>query len=144
MTFGLLNVVQSVSGRNLSLEASNLVTEVVHILASKMLNIPLFTTMEWSSSGIQLVQVFHLACRILKRKAPLSSLTVAQATADLLTTEDPKEAARWRVRLAAEAIASFNTHTSNGLEPTSTYDSSTFTGAIYLLDVVARPKVDND
>ena len=38
--------------------------------------------------GIQPAQIFHLACRILEGKATPSSLIVAQATADLPTTED--------------------------------------------------------
>ena len=70
--------------------------------------------MEWSSSDIQPAKVFHLASRILEGKATPSSLTVANATADLPTTEDPEEAAKQRARLAKEAIASFDAHTLHG------------------------------
>ena len=70
LSFGLADAVQSVNGCHSSLEASNPATDVVHTLTSKVLRIPLFTAMEWLSFGIQPVKVFHLACRILKRKAP--------------------------------------------------------------------------
>jgi len=96
LSFGLADAAQSVSGRNSSLEASNPATDVVHTLASKVLHIPLFTAMEWSSSDIQPAKVFHLASRILEGKATPSSLIVATATADLPTTEDPEEAAKQR------------------------------------------------
>ena len=71
---------------------------------------PCVTAMEWSSSSIQSAKVFYLASRILEGKAPPALLTVAQATVDPSTTEDPKKAARRRARLAAEAIASFDAH----------------------------------
>ena len=45
--------------------------------------IPLFTAMEWSSVKVQSAKVFHLARRILERKASLPSLTVAQTTMDI-------------------------------------------------------------
>ena len=45
--FGLADVVQSVSGCHSSLEASNLLTNVMFTLASKVLHTPLFTAMEW-------------------------------------------------------------------------------------------------
>ena len=86
LSFGLADVVQSVNGRNSTLDASNPATDVLHTLASKVLHTPLFTTMEWSSSDIQSTKVFYLAGRILERKTPPFSLTVAQATADFPTT----------------------------------------------------------
>jgi hypothetical protein len=95
--------------------------------------------MEWSSSAIQPAKVFHLAGRILERKTPPTSLTVAQATVDPFTTEDPEEAAKRRARLATEAIASFDAHASDGHEPTTSYDSQVSAGATYLSDVAARP-----
>ena len=76
LSFGLADVVQYISGRNLSLEASNPLTDMMHILASKVLHTPLFTAMEWSSSGIQPAKIFHLVCRILEGKASPSSLTI--------------------------------------------------------------------
>ena len=139
LSFGLADAAQSVSGRNSSLEASNPVTDVLHTLASKVLHTPLFTAMEWSSSDIQPAKVFHLAGRILEGKATPSSLTVANATTDLPTTEDPEEAAKRRARLAEEAIASFDAHTLDGQEPTSSYHSPAFASAAYLSDVAARP-----
>jgi hypothetical protein len=138
LSFGLADAVQSVSGRNSNLEASNPTTDVVHTLASKVLHTPLFTAMEWSSSDFQPAKVFHLAGRILEGKT-LSSLTVAQATTDIPTMEDPEEAAKRRARLVEEAIASFNAHTLNGQEPTSSYHSPASAGAAYLSDVAARP-----
>ena len=92
--FGLGDAVQFVSGRNSSLQASNPTIDVVHNLAFEVLHTPLFTAMEWTSSDNQPTKVFHLACRILEGKAPSSSLIVAQATANLLTTKDPEESAR--------------------------------------------------
>jgi hypothetical protein len=94
--------------------------------------------MEWFSSDIQPVKVFHLTGRILKGKETPSSLTVAQATVDLPTMEDPEEAAKRRARLAEEAIASFDAHTLDGQEPTSSYHSPASSGAAYLSDVTAR------
>ena len=94
--------------------------------------------MEWLSSGIQPAKVFHLACRILEGKAPLCLLTVAQTSVDLPTTEDPEEAARWRARLATEAIASFDAHASDGQEPTSSYDSPTSASTAYFSNVTTR------
>ena len=95
--------------------------------------------MEWSSFGIQLAKVSHLVGRILKGKTPPSSLTMAQATADLHTTEDPEEVARRQGKFAAEAIASFDAHASDSQMPTTSYDSPASAGATYLSDVVARP-----
>ena len=139
LSFGLANVVQSLSGRNSCLRASNLVTSVVYTLASKVLHISLITTMEWSSFGIQPAKVSHLVGRILKGKTSPSSLTMAQATADLHTTEDPEEVARRQGKFAAEAIASFDAHASDSQMPTTSYDSPASVGATYLSDVVARP-----
>ena len=64
---------------------------------------------------------------------------MGQATADLLTTEDPEEMAKQQARLAVEAIASFVAHTSDNKGPTVSYDSSESTRAAYMSDVVARP-----
>ena len=69
----------------------------------------------------------------------MSFLIVAQATADLHTTKDLEEAARWRARFAAEAIASFDIYASNGPEPTSSYDSPASAGAAYRSDIAAQP-----
>ena len=110
----LADAVQSVSGHNSSLEASNPAIDVVHTLGSKVLHTLLLTVIEWSSSGIEPAKVFHLAGRILEKNAPPSFLTVAQAIADLPTTEDAEETARWRAKVAAEVIAPFNAHASDG------------------------------
>lgn len=112
--FSLVDVVHSASGHNSSLKNLNLMTDVVHILASKMLYTFLFIAMEWSSSDVQPPKVFHLPHRILKGKALPSSLIVAQASVDLPTTEDLEEVARKRARHAGEAIASSDAHASNG------------------------------
>ena len=69
LTFRLVDNVQFVSGRNLSLVTLNPAIEVVHTLASKTLHTPLFTMIEWSSSGIQPTKIFHLTNRILKGRA---------------------------------------------------------------------------
>ena len=138
LSFGLADVAQSVSGCNLSLEALNPATDMVHTLASKVLHTPLFTSMEWSSSDIQPAKVFHLAGRILEGKATTSSLTVANATADLPTTEDYEETAKRQARLAKEAIESFDAHTLDGQEPTSFYHSPASVSAASLSDVAAR------
>ena len=52
LSFGLADDVEFISGQNLSMEASTPATDIVHILASKVLYIPVFTTMEWSSPDI--------------------------------------------------------------------------------------------
>ena len=83
------------SGRNSSMEGLHSTTDMVNTLASKVLDTPWYTTMVWSSRGIQLANGFHLVGRILEEKASLSSSTVAQATANFHATEDPKEAAKW-------------------------------------------------
>lgn len=137
--FGLADAAQSVGNHNPHVDASDHVIDVVHTLASKVLHTPLFTTMEWSSSAIQLAKVFHLACRILEGKAPTASLTVAQATVDPFTMEDPDDTAKRRARFAAEAIVSFDAHASDGPEPTTSCDSPVSAGAAYLSDVAARP-----
>ena len=46
--FGLADTVQSISGRHPN-KVPNSATVMAHKLASKVLHIPLFTTMEWSS-----------------------------------------------------------------------------------------------
>ena len=46
LSFGLADAVQYVSGRNLSVDALNPTTNVVHTLESKMLLILLFTAMK--------------------------------------------------------------------------------------------------
>lgn len=135
LSFGLAHVVQSVNGRNLSIEASNSTTDMVHMLASKVLHTPLFTAMDWLSPSIQPAQIFHLARRILKGNASLSSLTMAETIVDIPITQDTKEVAKWRVRLAKEAITLFDAHTSNVTGLTTSYDSPKFVGAAYLFDV---------
>ena len=82
------------------MKASNPATDMVHMLASKVLHTPLFTAMEWLSPDIQPAKVFHLVGRILEGKASLSSLIVAQVTADLLATKDPEEMAKEKAKLA--------------------------------------------
>lgn len=52
--------------------------------------------------------------------------------------EDHEKAARRQARLATEAIISFDTHTLDGKEPTSSYDSPTSAEAIYLSKLAAR------
>jgi hypothetical protein len=138
LSFGLADVDQSVSGRNSNVDASSSTTDMIHTLASKVLDTPLFTAIEWSSSNIQSAKGFHLAGRILERNTPPASLTVAIATVDLSTTEDHEEAGRWRTRLAAEAITFCDAHASDGHEPTTSYDSSVSVGTSYLSDVAAR------
>lgn len=58
LSFELADLVQSVSGRNSNMDASNPTIEVIHTLASKMLHTFLFTSMNWSSFGIQTAKVF--------------------------------------------------------------------------------------
>ena len=50
--FGLADALQSVSGCHSHVDASDSPTDVVHTVASKVLQTPLFTAMESSSSGI--------------------------------------------------------------------------------------------
>ena len=95
--------------------------------------------MKWSSSGIQPTTVFHLASRILEGKASLSSLTIAQVTADLPAIKDPKEAAKQQARLVAQAIESFDAHISDDKGLTTFYDSSKSAMVAYISDVAARP-----
>ena len=95
--------------------------------------------MEWSSSAIQPAKVSHLAGRISEGKTPPASLIVAHATVDLFTMEDPDDMAKQGARLAAEAIASFDAHASDGHEPRTSCDSPVSAGAAYLSDVAARP-----
>ena len=49
LSFGLSNVVQSISGYHPSDKVPNPATDMVHTLASEVLYTLLFTTMEWSS-----------------------------------------------------------------------------------------------
>lgn len=72
--------------------------DMVQTLESSVLYLVL--AMEELSTSIQPTKVFHLAGRILKGKASLSSLSVAKATADIPTTKDLKVVAKWRARLA--------------------------------------------
>ena len=138
LSFGLADVVQSVSGRHSHINVLDLQTDMVLTLASKVLHTPLFTAIKWSTSDIQLAKVFYLAGRILEVKSPSALLTVVQTTVDPSTTEDPEEASRRRARLAAEAIVSFDTHTSDSHELTTCYDSLAFASATYLSDAAAR------
>ena len=66
---------------------------------------------------------------------------MAQATSDIHTTEDPKEAAKRRAKLTVEAIACYDAHASDGQEPTSSFDSLTSASAAYLSDVATRSGV---
>ena len=68
--FGLADVVQSISGHHSHVDVSDLTTDVVHTLASKVLHTSLFTAMEWLSSGIQPAKIFHSAGKILEGKTP--------------------------------------------------------------------------
>ena len=138
LSFGLADVVQSISGQNSSMEASNLATDMMHTLASKVLHTSLFIVMEWSSPDIQPAKVFHLASRILEGRTSPSSLIVAQAIANLPITEDLEKAARRQVRLAAEAITYFDAHVSGGQESTTFYNSPASAGTTYLSDVATR------
>ena len=96
----MADAVESVSGRHPNNEVPNSVTDMAHTLASKVLHTPLFTAMEWASPEFQPAKVFHLADRILEGKACVPSLTVAQAIMDIPASEDPKEVAKRRARLA--------------------------------------------
>ena len=70
LPFGLADAFQFVSNFKLSLVALKLTTDMMHTLASKVLQTPLFKTMEWSSSDIQITKVFHIVSRILEGKYP--------------------------------------------------------------------------
>ena len=89
----------------------------------------LFTAMEWSSHGIQLAKVFHIASTILEAKTFLFSFIVAQAT-----EVDEKITKQWE-KLAAEAIMSFDAHISNDRGLITFYDSPKSVGATYWFDV---------
>lgn len=128
MSFGLADVIQSINGRNSSMENPNLATDMVHTLASKVLHIPLFAVMEWSSPDIQPAKVFHLVGKILEEKTSLFSLVVAQTTADFPAIE---EAAKWRARFTTEAIASSDVYTSYDRGLTTFYDSPKSAGVTY-------------
>ena len=104
----MADAVQSVSGRHPNDEVPNLATDVVHTLASKVVHTPLFTTIEWSLLEFQSAKVFHLAGRTLEGKASLPSLTMAQATTNIIVSEDPEEMAKRQARLAAWTIVSFD------------------------------------
>ena len=138
LSFGLADVVQSVSGRHPN-EVPNSMIDVAQTLASKVLHTHLFTTIDWLSPEFQPAKVFHLTGRILEGKASLSSMIVAQTTTDILTSEDPEDVAKRQARLAAETIASFDAHTSDDRAPTTSYDLAVSAGAAYLSDVAARP-----
>src|ERR1700738_1355322 len=84
--FRLADAIPSISGRHSCLEALNPAIDVVHTLASKMLNIIFFTVVEWSSPKFQPAKVFHLAGRILEGNASLPFQTVGQATMDFLAS----------------------------------------------------------
>ena len=77
LSFGLADAIQSVSGHHPNNEVPNSATDVAHTLASKVLHTHLFTAMEWLLLQFQPTKVFHLAGRILERKAFLPPLTVA-------------------------------------------------------------------
>ena len=70
LSFGLADVVQSVSGRHSSLEASNPVTDVVYIFGIQSIAHNFVTAMELSSPDIHPTKVFHLTSSILEGKAP--------------------------------------------------------------------------
>ena len=63
---------------------------------------------------------------------------MAQATTDIPITEDPEEITKQRATLAEEAIASFDAHTLDGHEPTSSYHSPASADESILSDVAAR------
>ena len=88
---------------------------------------------------VPIAKVFHLVGRILEEKTSSPSLTVAQATTDILAFEDPEEVAKRQARLAAKTIASFDAHTSDDKVLTMSYDSPESAGITYLCDVAARP-----
>ena len=103
LSFGLADAVQTISGRYPN-EVPNSAINVAHTLASKVLHTPLFMAMDWLSTEFQPAKVFHLASRILEGKASLPSMTVAQATTDILAPEDPEKVAKRRAKFAAETL----------------------------------------
>lgn len=68
LSFELVDAIQFFSGCNSSMEASNLMTDMMHMVASKVLHTPLFTAMDWSTPRYQPAKVFHLAIKILEMK----------------------------------------------------------------------------
>lgn len=66
--FGLADAVESTSGWNLSTETSNSSTNVMYILAMKVLHIHLLAAMELSASIAQHTKIFNFAGRILEGK----------------------------------------------------------------------------
>lgn len=89
--------------------------------------------------NIQPAKVFHLAGRILEEKTSLPFLTMAQATTEDSAILDVEDVAKRQARLAAEAITSFDAHTSGDGGPSTSYDLPVAAEATYLSDVAARP-----
>ena len=107
-----------------------------HTLAYKVLQLPIFSSVDLLASDLKPAGVFYLAGRMLEGKVPMPSLEVVQAVTKPSTDED---LARLRAQLAAKAIAAFDDGASERIEPCPPFDAPLATGVAYLSDVAARP-----
>jgi len=107
-----------------------------HTLAYKVLQMPIFSSVDLLAPDFKPAGVFHLAGEMLEGKVPMPSLEVAQAVTKPSTDED---LAKLQAKLAAEAIAAFDEGASQLTEPSPSFDVPLATGVAYLSDVAARP-----
>lgn len=116
-------------------DGGTVVRDTAHTLAYKVLQMPIFSSVELLAPDFKPAGVFHLAGKMLEGKVPMPSLEVAQAVTEPSTDED---LAKLRAKLAAEAIAAFDEGASQQTEPSPSFDAPLPTGVAYLSDVAAR------
>ena len=107
----------------------------VHTLAHKVLQMPMFSSIDVLASDFKPARVFHLAGQMLEGKVAMPSLEVAQAVTEPSTDED---LAKLRAKLAAEAIATFDEGVSQPMMPHPSSTMPSAMGIAYLADVAAR------
>jgi hypothetical protein len=86
-------------------DGGTVVRDTAHTLAYKVLQMPIFSSVELLAPDFKPAGVFHLAGKMLEGKVPMPSLEVAQAVTEPSTDED---LAKLRAKLATEAIAAFD------------------------------------
>ena len=116
--------------------------DVTHVLAYKILHMPIFLSSELMAPDFEPAGIFHLAGRILEGKADLPSLKVSQDVVDVPVAQEVEDLANLRASLADAVIVAFGKHTEISPSKISAVDTSFLNyaaEAAYLADISARP-----
>ena len=137
LSFGLADIA-SAPRRHVSVPAPDggtVARDSAHTLAYKVLQMPIFSSVDLLATDLQPAGVFHLAGSMLEGKVPMPSLEVSQAVTAPPTEED---LVAMRAKLAAEAVAAFEANATATPAVRSSGDQSLISGVAYLSDVAAR------